>query len=138
MCMCLIPVASGKFPPNWAHTPRQPSAAKTAVNIPQHRRLVRQRAVEDDVDLDLPPEDPEEPEAPEAPEEPEGPEEPEEPEEPEDIADRIEHLLFNIENGADGCVASCIALYRHKRSHRDDDTTWLEEAVRAAKKSRNC
>jgi hypothetical protein len=35
-------------------------------------------------------------------------------------------------------VASCIALYRHKRSHRDDDTEWLEEAVRTAKKSRNC
>jgi hypothetical protein len=71
-------------------------------------------------------------EAPEAPEEPEATDEPL----PVDIADQIEHLL--LEHGADGCVASCIALYRHKRSHRDDDTEWLEEAVRTAKKSRNC
>jgi hypothetical protein len=41
---------------------------------PPRRRLVRQRAVEDDVDLDLPeePDETEEPDEPEAPEEPEG------------------------------------------------------------------
>ena len=35
-------------------------------------------------------------------------------------------------------VVACVALYRHKRSHRDDDTEWLEEAVRTAKKQRGC
>ena len=53
-----------------------------------------------------------------------------------DIADTIETLLSDGSEGA--LVTACVTLYKHKRSHRDDDTEWLEEAVRTAKKSRGC
>jgi hypothetical protein len=51
-----------------------------------------------------------------------------------DIADTIETLLSD--GSEQSLVTACVALYKHKRSHRDDDTEWLEEAVHTAKKLR--
>jgi hypothetical protein len=53
-----------------------------------------------------------------------------------DIADTIETLLSD--GSEQSLVTACVALYKHKRSHRDDDTEWLEEAVHTAKKLRGC
>ena len=95
-----------------------PAEAPTVTTTtPPRRRLVRQRAVEDDGDLEIP----EEPAASQAP--------------TVDVADRIESLL---QGGADGCVAACIAMYRHKRAHPDDNTEWLGEAVHTAKRVCGC
>jgi hypothetical protein len=52
-----------------------------------------------------------------------------------DIADRIEALL---RGGAEGCVAACIALHRHKRARPDDDVEWLGTAVCTAKRACGC
>jgi hypothetical protein len=43
-----------------------------------------------------------------------------------------------LQGGADGCVAACIAMYRHKRAHPDDNTEWLGEAVHTAKRVCGC
>lgn len=51
-----------------------------------------------------------------------------------DIADTIESLLND--GSEQSLVTACVALYKHKRSHHDDDTEWIEEAVRTAKKQR--
>ena len=53
-----------------------------------------------------------------------------------DIADAIETLLND--GSEQSLVTACVALYKHKRSYREDDTEWLEEAVRTAKKQRGC
>ena len=71
-----------------------------------------------------------------APDETTAPEEPAASQAPTvDVADRIESLL---QGGADGCVAACIAMYRHKRAHPDDNTEWLGEAVHTAKRVCGC
>ena len=44
-----------------------------------------------------------------------------------DIADTIESLLHN--GSEQSLVTACVALYKHKRMNRDDDTEWLEEAI---------
>ena len=53
-----------------------------------------------------------------------------------DIADTIEKLLND--GSEQSLVTACVALYKHKRSNRDDDTEWLEEAVHTAKRARGC
>ena len=53
-----------------------------------------------------------------------------------DIADTIESLLHD--GSEQSLVTACVVLYKHKRSHRDDDTEWLEMAVHTAKKQRGC
>ena len=89
---------------------------------------MRQRAVEDDADLELPADDGNNspPQTQDATTQTETP----------DIADTIESLLND--GSEQSLVTACVALYKHKRSHRDDDTEWLEEAVRTAKKQRGC
>ena len=90
--------------------------------------LVRQRAVQDDTDLELPTDDDND----SPPQTQDGATQTE----TQNIADTIESLLHD--GSEQSLVTACVVLYKHKRSHREDDTEWLEEAVHTAKRARGC